>query len=317
MTILVTGGMGFIGLHTIEAFLDAGHDVVATYHETWRVPSFLEPHVGKRLTFEQADIGVPGVVLGLAKKHGVDGIVHMAIHGKAQPDAGDDLRINMEKLSLLLDAARDAGVKRVSLASSSAPYFGLAHGPFKEHDPLPIESVISPEAFKKAWEILSLNYAKQAGIDLVNMRLSGVYGPMYKSMMNLPSRLCHAAASGNEPDFSPERGGVPFADDAQDLTFVKDIARGIVLVQSAESLAHRTYNIGSGRATSNGEFVAAVNSARPAASIAIEAGKSPRHRPDAYMDLSRIRDGLGYEPRYTHETGIAAYIEWLEAGNTH
>ena len=112
MTVLITGGMGFIGLHTVEAFLDAGDDVVATYRETWRLPSFLELHVGKRLTFEQADIGEPGTLLGLAKKHGVDGIVHMAIHGQSEQDAGADLRINMDKLSTLLDAARDAGVRR-------------------------------------------------------------------------------------------------------------------------------------------------------------------------------------------------------------
>ena len=46
MTVLITGGMGFIGLHTVEAFLDAGEDVVATYRETWRMPSFLESHLG-------------------------------------------------------------------------------------------------------------------------------------------------------------------------------------------------------------------------------------------------------------------------------
>ena len=111
MKVLVTGGMGFIGSHTVEAFLDAGHDVVATYYETWRVPSFLEPHVGKRLVYEQADVGAAGVVLGLVRRHGVDGIVHLAIHGRAQADAGEDLRANMDKISLLLDAARESGVK--------------------------------------------------------------------------------------------------------------------------------------------------------------------------------------------------------------
>ena len=41
MTTLITGGMGFIGLHTARAFLDAGEDVVITYFQTWREPSFL------------------------------------------------------------------------------------------------------------------------------------------------------------------------------------------------------------------------------------------------------------------------------------
>jgi UDP-glucose 4-epimerase len=314
MAILITGGMGFIGLHTIEAFLDAGEEVIATYRQTWRLPSFLEARVGKGLTWEQADIGEPGALLALANKHKIDGIVHMAIHGQAQPDAGSDLRINMDKLSLLLDASRDAGVRRVSLASSSAPYFGLTGGPFREDQPLPIESVISPEAFKKAWEILTLNYAKQAGIDLVNMRLSGVYGPMYASMRHLPSRLVRAAVDNTEPDFSPAFGGVPFAGDTGDLTYVKDIARGIALVHRASSLEHQTYNIGSGRTTSNTEILDAVRECKPLFAAKLFEGRSPRYRPDAFSDISRIEQ-LGYAPKYTIATAIADYTAWLEAGN--
>jgi UDP-glucose 4-epimerase len=314
MTVLITGGMGFIGLHTVEAFLDAGDEVVATYRETWRMPSFLEARVGHGLTYEQADIGEPGVVHALANKHKVDGIVHMAIHGQAQPDAGSDLRINMDKLSLLLDASRDAGVRRISLASSSAPYFGVPEGPFREDQPLPIESVISPEAFKKAWEILTLNYAKQSEIDLINMRLSGVYGPMYASMRHLPSRLVHAAVRGIEPDFSPAFGGVPFAGDTGDLTYVKDIARGIAIVHNASTLEHRTYNIGSGRATSNAETLSAVQKLKPGFAPTLQDGHSPRFRANAYSDIARMQQ-LGYAPAYTIETAIADYAAWLEAGN--
>lgn len=315
MTVLITGGMGFIGLHTVEAFLNAGENVVATYRETWRMPSFLAAHLGDRLSFEQADIGEPGALLAIARKHHVDGIVHMAIHGTTQADPGDDLRVNMDKISLLLDAARDAGVRRISLASSSAPYFGVAEGPFREDQPLPIDSVISPEAFKKAWEILTLNYATAASIDLVNMRLSGVYGPMYASMRNLPSRLVHAAVHDTAPDFSPAFGGVPYADDAQDLAFVKDIARGIVLVHNADTLAHRTYNIGSDRATSNAEFLHAVKQVKPSFSADLEPGQGPRYKPNAYDDITRIQSEVGYVPAFTAQTAIAAYITWLEAGN--
>ena len=314
MTVLITGGMGFIGLSTVEAFLDAGDEVVATYRKTWRMPSFLEARVGKGLTFEQADIGEPGVLLALANKHKVDGIVHMAIHGQAQPDAGADLRINMDKLSLLLDASREANVRRISLASSSAPYFGVPQGPFREDQPLPIESVISPEAFKKAWEILALNYAKQSNIDLVNMRLSGVYGPMYASMRNLPSRLAHAAARGTEPDFSPAFGGVPFADDTGDLTYVKDIARGIAIVHQASTLDHQTYNIGSGMATSNGAVLSAVQKVKPSFGAELQPGSSPRFKPDAYSDITRMEQ-LGYAPKYTLDAAIADYIAWIETGN--
>lgn len=312
MTVLITGGMGFIGLSTVEAFLNSGEDVVATYHETWRLPSFLEPHVGSRLTFEQVDISVPGALLAVAKKHRVDSVVHLAIHGQALKDAGDDLRANVGKLSLLLDAARDSGVRRISLSSIGGI---TANSPFREDDLVTVDTPIAPFAYKKAWEILTLNYAKMSGIELVNMRLPGVYGPMYVSMRNLPSRLCHAAARGTEPDLSPAFGGVPFAEDSGDLAYVKDIARGILLLQQADKLQHHTYNIGSGRATSNAEFVAAVKKVKPSFEVVLQSGRSPSFRPDAYADISRARSELGYEPRYTWENGVAEYISWLEQGN--
>ncbi len=312
MTTLITGGMGFIGLHTVRAFVDAGEDVVATYRETWRPPSFLEGEIGKRVIYEQTDIGEPGVLLALAKKHKVDGIVHLAIHGRAQPDPGDDLRANMEKLSIVLDAARHAEVRRMTMASSSAPYFGLPEGPFKETDFLPMTSIASPEAYKKAWEILSMNYAAQSGIDLVTMRLSGVYGPMYASMINLPSRLCHAAAKGTEPDFS---AGIPFSEDANDMTFVKDIVQGIRLVHQAPKLEHKLYNIGTGRATSNGEFLAAVKKAKPGFDATIQEGKGPRYKPNPSLDVTRATQELGFKPQYTYEAAVAEYIDWLDQGN--
>jgi len=315
VTVLITGGMGFIGLSTVEAFLDAGETVVATYRQTWRLPPFLDPHVGKRLTFEQCDLDVPGALLAIARKHNVDGIVHMAIHGRAHDHPGDDLRANMDKLSWLLDAARDAGVRRISLASNSAPYFDLPEGPYREDQPLPIDTVLAPAAFKKAWEALTLNYARASGLDLVNLRLSGVYGPMYASMRNLPSRLVHAAVSGNAPDFSPAFGGVPYADDAQDLTYVKDIARGVVLVHNAPTLAHRIHNIGSGRATSNAEFLAAVRKAVPSFDAALNPGRSPRAKPHNHADLTRLRAELPYAPAYDPEKAIAEYVAWLRAGN--
>ena len=59
MTTLITGGMGFIGLHTAKAFVDAGEDVVITYYQTWREPSFIKDEFGKRVIVEKADVSQP------------------------------------------------------------------------------------------------------------------------------------------------------------------------------------------------------------------------------------------------------------------
>ena len=147
------------------------------------------------------------------------------------------------------------------------------------------------------------------------MRIGGIWGPLYHSMANLPSRLTHAAVKGTDPDLASSRGGVPFAEDSGDMCYVKDCAQGIQLLTLTETLPHNIYNVGSGRATTNGELLAAVKKAVPTCTLEIKAGRSPRWRQDVYMDISRIKADTGYEPRYTVETGVQDYVAWLQAGN--
>ena len=53
---LVTGGLGFIGLHTARALLDRGEDVVLTQYRVAREPDFIKPELGKRAFIEQLDV---------------------------------------------------------------------------------------------------------------------------------------------------------------------------------------------------------------------------------------------------------------------
>jgi UDP-glucose 4-epimerase len=123
--------------------------------------------------------------------------------------------------------------------------------------------------------------------------------------------MCHAAAKNTEPDFSDRPDGKIFEDDQADWTYVKDVARGIQQVHTAEKLSHRVYNIASGRATSNRDAFEAVRKAVPGARCAaLKPGKAPAASTNPATDLSRVKD-VGYQPEHTLETGIAAYIDWL------
>jgi UDP-glucose 4-epimerase len=156
-------------------------------------------------------------------------------------------------------------------------------------------------------------YAAQAKLDVVALRIASIYGPLYYSMHNPIGRLCHAAVKNVEPDFSDRPDGKIFEDDQADWTYVKDVARGIQTVHTAPRLAHRIYNIGSGRGSSNKEIVEAVRKAVPGARGAVlKPGRTPGGSANPATDLSRIKAEVGYEPEHTIETGIAAYIDWLQ-----
>jgi UDP-glucose 4-epimerase len=76
-------------------------------------------------------------------------------------------------------------------------------------------------------------------------------------------------------------------------------------------LKHRVYNIGGGRAVTNRELAEAVNAAVPGATIRLEPGRDPQAQQDRYMDLTRAREDLGYEPQYDIGSAIADYVGWL------
>lgn len=318
MTTIVTGGLGFIGSHTVRALAEAGEQVVATSYESARVPSFLEPHVGNGVAIERCDLDEPGAIEAVARKHGADGVVHLALHRRASADPGEDIRVNMDKLSHLFDGARAAGVKRFCWASNGAMFAELPEGPFHEETPVLLTGRVQPGAFKKAWEVLvhnyANNYAATTDMEVVSMRISGVFGPTYRSMLNLPSRLCHAASRGHEPDFSERFGGVPFAGDTFDITYAPDVAGAIRSLRLAPSLAHTVYNVGRGETVTAAGLLDAVRAAKPGFDATLREGRSARYRPNACLDNERITAETGWRPAWTVPAAIADYIAWLDSG---
>lgn len=310
--ILVTGGMGFIGVHVVKSLLDAGEDVVVTYNHSWRVPDFWEAELGKRVIAERLDVTNAHDTTAMAMKHRVNGIVHCAApaFGTGSTPA-QDYAVNMQGLVNAIEAGRIAEVRRFTYVGSSTVYNGLKQGPYREDSPLPLESRNATEAYKKAGETVLLHYADRVGLSTVTVRPRAVYGPMYYSMVNLPSRLCHAAARGTLPDYGP--AGAPYAGDTGDFTNVKDCAEVVAVVHQAERPRHRVYNVGGGRAFQMQELAEAVLSAVPSARIELKPGEPPAGSPrDNYLDLTRVKDEFGFTPRYPVERGLPDYIEWLK-----
>jgi UDP-glucose 4-epimerase len=312
--ILVTGGLGFIGLHTARSLLDEGQDVVLTQYRVAREPDFIKEDLGKRAFVEQLDVQDADALRAIGERHEITDIIHLAVPGLGALSPADDFRVNMLGLVNILEAGKAWGVRRVAIASSSTVYSGVREVPLREDMPLPMVGSSPTEAFKKSFEILGQHIGGRMELDVIMLRIAGIWGPLYHSMANLPSRVVHAAVSGKP--FDPGARGPAYAEDGGDLTYVKDCARGIALLQIAPTLNHRVYNIAAGRPTKNGEIVAAVKKIIPDAEIELEPGQNPRGPGVVtYHDLTRIKTDTGYEPQFTTDAAIADYIGWLQAGN--
>ena len=306
--ILIVGGMGFIGMNTALRLVEVGEPIVIGQHHARRMPEALE---GKVAT-ARLDVANAYEVFDVVRRHQVDSIINLMAPPARSVSTQADYQLYTAGLQNVLEAARVFGLRRVSLGSSVGVYNGLPHGPFHEDIGLPVHSPTQVSAFKKGMEMHAHYYASQAKLDVIALRIGSIYGPRYYSMHNPISRLSHAAARNAAPDFSDRPDGKIFADDQADWTYVADVARGIQMLHTAERLAHRVYNIASGRASSNQDVVNAVLKAVPGAKCdVLKPGRAPGGSVNPATDLSRIKTDVGYEPAHTIESGIAAYIDWL------
>jgi UDP-glucose 4-epimerase len=198
----------------------------------------------------------------------------------------------------VLRVARAWGVRRVTLASTIGVYAGVHERALREDPPLPMTAPVSIPAAKKCGEIIA---SLADGFEVANMRIGASWGPQgapRSPFFALPA-LVNAAVDG--------RHETARADDGIDALYVKDCGRAIALLQTAPTLNHTTYNVGTGRSITNREVAAAIGRVLPGAQIALTDGGNEQ----AYLDVTRLRQDTGFEPAYDLDRGIADYAEWL------
>ncbi|MER6943782.1 NAD(P)-dependent oxidoreductase [Nonomuraea sp. NPDC000554] len=314
--ILITGGLGFIGTHTTRALLDLGESCLLVQRRAPVAPELL---ADDRVVVEQLDLTDETALLALGERHKITGIVHLAGSvpwplGAYQPLEGADKAVR--SLLNVFRAASEWQVTRLGLASTIGVYGGVAReGALKEDVPLPMTSPHPIPAFKKIGELLGDHLAGALGLDVVNYRIAAIWGPLghpHSPFFAAP-QLVHAAARGAVPDLSALRAGA-HAGDGIDLCYVKDCGRAIALLQLSDRLAHRTYNVSSGRLTTNAEVVAAIRKLVPDARVDLPEGRDSA-APGIWLDTTRLREDTGFEPEYDTERAVADYLAWLRAGN--
>jgi UDP-glucose 4-epimerase len=318
--ILITGGLGFIGTHTARALLDLGEPCVLTTRSHVRKdPDFIADEIGERVHIEELDIADQAALLQIGERQQVTGIVHLAVGAVGWKI--DDFRANNTVLLNVLQAAQDWGVSRVSIASTVGVYAGAAAdaatGMLREDTPLPMTAAHPIPDFKKITELVAAGVARQAGFEVVNLRLAA-WGPLFHhppSPINIPAQLVHAAVRGEAPDFSPPLS-VPYAEDGFDTCYVKDCGRAIALLQTAAKLNHATYNVGTGRALKNKDVAEAIKDVIPDARIELRDGYDPNGPGEVFtLDTTRLRDDTAFVPSYDPERAVADYVAWLRAGS--
>jgi UDP-glucose 4-epimerase len=316
MRILVTGGAGFIGGHLAERFVRDGHDVIVLDNFDPFYDIRIKEHTVE-VCQDAADAGdgsyrlVEGDVRDAELVEELVGDVEYVYHQAAQagvrPSVEDPRKydeVNVDGTLNLLDAARDSGIERFVMASSSSVYGKPEYLPYDEVHPT---TPVSPYgASKLAAERYACSYSEVYDMSVVALRYFTVYGPRMRPNMAI-SNFVSRCLNGESP--------VVYGDGTQtrDFTFIEDIVEANVTLLSEDGADGEALNIGS---TDNIEILTLAKEIRDQIAPELELEFAERHDADAehtHADSSKAGELLGYEPTRTIREGVEEFIEWYRA----
>ncbi|HJQ61097.1 MAG TPA: NAD(P)-dependent oxidoreductase [Vineibacter sp.] len=306
---LVTGGAGFIGSAVVEALAARGDSVTAL--DLDRSPP-LNAVMSRfpAVVFRAVDLTDPQRVSRVVQDANPAAVVHCAaVVGvlNAKVDPARTFRVNVEGTLNLLEAMREAAVRRLVNLSTEEVY-----GPFEA--PIIDEThACAPSGpygiAKLAAELLGRDYAASREMECVHVRTCWVYGPGL-ARHRVPKTLIDAALAGRT--LRLPRGG----DFRVDHVYIDDCVQGIVKALDKKAHAFDVYHVATGDAPSLAEIVGIVRELVPGAELWIGPGNfrwsdSVEAVRKGALDITRARTELGYAPRYDIRAGLAACLEAL------
>lgn len=318
MSILVTGGAGFIGSHLVRRLLDESDRRVVIldnfndyYDPQLKRAAIAELVVDSRVTLVEGDFCDQDLDSQLLRDYGVRAIVHLGASPGVPPSLAQPRRYfenNVLGTLALLEAARRSPVERFLFASSSTVYGRGATAPFVEDAPLGVPA--SPYgASKRSAEILGLTYHQLFAVPFTSLRLFNVYGPRLRPELALAVFTRAILAGRSLPLFGD--GSV-----LRDFTHVSDICSGFLAALRAPDVAGQCLNLGHDRPIAIKQLIKLIESA--AGKPAQIEHKPPRGEdmPFTHADLTKSRKLLNYGPRVEIEQGVTEYVEWFRTSCT-
>jgi UDP-glucuronate 4-epimerase len=328
LTILVTGAAGFIGAAVARRLLDRGETVVgldnlnAYYDVSLKRARLATLAPSGRFAFVEADVADIEGVRRLFEDVKPSRVVHLAAQAGVRHAAVDPypyVASNVAGFITILEGCRHGQVEHLVYASTSSVYGANAVMPFSEHEPAEHPLTLYA-ATKKANEAMAHSYAHLFGLPCTGLRFFTVYGPWGRPDMAL-FRFADAIVKGEPiPLFNHGRHRRSF-------TYIDDIVEGVVGVldrpptanpawdaaaadPATSAAPYRVLNIGSEQSVELLRYVEILEACLGRTAIREMLPLQPGDVPDSAADVRELFELVGYVPKVTVETGVAAFVEW-------
>lgn len=303
--IAVTGGAGFIGSHTVEAFVNQGATVLVLDDLSHAAPATLPPQADVEVTDCGSDHAAK-----LLQRFKPDAVLHLAARGgvnRAMRDPGEHLRTAVASSVAFFKSATDAGARTVVTASSGGAVYG-------DSPSLPAHEQLSPRprsaygASKAAEELYLASFRRlHDGVNTLALRYGNVYGPRQDGTgeAGVVAITCTRLLAAQPPII---RGD---GEQTRDFVFVLDVvAANLAALRSTYSGA---INVGTGRETSVTTVVHTLAQLH-------NGGLVPQHDPGAPGEVrrgclatDRARRWLDWRAATSIDDGLRRTWEWFSA----
>ncbi|ARS36179.1 NAD-dependent 4,6-dehydratase LegB [Pontibacter actiniarum] len=309
--VLVTGADGFIGSHLVERLLEEGCKVKAfVYYNSFNSWGWLDTLSKEKLSQIEifaGDIRDPNGVRTAMKD--IEVVFHLAAliaipFSYHSPDSYIDT--NVKGTLNIVQAAKDLGVERVLVTSTSEVYGTAQYIPIDEKHPRQPQSPYS--ASKIGADCIADSFYRSFNLPLTIVRPFNTYGPRQSARAVIPTIITQLLQGKTEiklGDLTPTR----------DLLFVKDTANGFVEIAKSDSLIGEDCNIATESEISVGDLAQSlINQINPQARIIQD---EVRLRPEKsevfrlYGANGKIKSNTNWDLKYTLEEGLAETIEWF------
>jgi len=319
MTILITGGAGYIGSHMVHEFVDAGEPVVVldNLSNGFR---FLIP---ASVPFVSGSTGDKTLVSDVIARQSVTAIVHFAASIVVPESVADPLNYygnNTMNTCALLDTAIKSGVRQFIFSSTAAVYGAAQENPIRENSStIPV----SPYGTSKLMsEIMLRDAAKAYGLRFVILRYFNVAGadPRLRTGQATPAathliKVACETAIGKRPKLQVFGTDYPTPDGTcvRDYIHVSDLvqAHSSALAYLRSGGASATFNCGYGRGASVFEVVDAVRRASGREFPVEVSPRRPGDPPALVANVDRIRRTLPWRPQFQNlDTIVAHALAW-------
>lgn len=311
MKLLITGGAGFIGSNFVRYMINKypSYQIVNLDALTYagNLETLKDLEMNKNYKFVKGDITDRTLINKLFENEKFDYVVNFAAESHVDRSITEPnifVATNIQGTQVLLDASKDNNIKKYLQVSTDEVYGTLGEeGYFSETTSLAPNSPYS--ASKAGADMLVRSYNETFGLPINITRCSNNYGPYHFPEKLIPLMVINAMKEKNLPVYGDGLN-------IRDWLHVEDHCQAIDLVLH-KGRNGEVYNVGGNNERTNIEIVKTIlNYLNKSESLIRFVTDRPGHDRRYAIDATKLREELGWEPKYTFETGIKETIKWYQ-----